>query len=110
MRYHLRTLVSLTAVGPPLLAGLYFSFLYLPPEAVRLAYVLVSAAIAAAAVATVIGSAFLLGWVFSRIAKRARRLLVQPARVVRVPIQAPHAADPAADRAACVVGRTVAAE
>jgi len=81
-RYRLRTLVILTALGRPVLAGLWFSAPYLPDVLAVvffLAIALLGAMIAfAVLVAAVLNVPLLLGWVFSLIASGLIRLLVSP--------------------------------
>jgi hypothetical protein len=82
MRYRLRTLVILTALGPPVLAGLWFCGRYLPD--VLMALVLLSAALVMGSIAimlliaAVLSVPLLIGWVFSLIANGLIRLLVTP--------------------------------
>jgi hypothetical protein len=82
MRYRLRTLVILTALGPPLLAGLWFVAPALPD--VLVGFALLSGALLIGLVAfwlliaAVLGVPLLIGWVFSLIANGLIRLLVSP--------------------------------
>src|SRR5262245_15865191 len=78
MRCRLRTLVVLTAIGPPALAALWFSPAYLPPEAMKFAYLLFGAVVLVSVVAGIVSVPLLLGWLFSVIADRLIRLLVHP--------------------------------
>ncbi len=82
MRYRLRTLVILTAVGPPVLAGLWLTGPYLP-DALGIVVVLTGALVfgliaAGLLVAAALSIPLLIGWVFSLIANVLIRLLVSP--------------------------------
>jgi F0F1-type ATP synthase assembly protein I len=78
MRYRLRTLVMLTAIGPPALAAIWFAPAHLPPEAAKLAIVLLGFALVVSIMAAVIAVPLLLGWILSLLARLLIYLLVHP--------------------------------
>ena len=78
MRYRLRTLVILTAIGPPVLAALWFAPSQIPPEAVGLGYFLLGLFIGMSMMASVVAVPLLLAWLCSLIARLLLYLLVHP--------------------------------